>query len=84
MEWVFLFIIFLNAFLLAFCVFTFSDKYSKVLAANCFTTNFVVLIVFFAFYMKEESVLDMAIIYTLISFVTMIGIAKFIKASRSK
>lgn len=68
----------LSMFLLLIKVISFKDKYNKILAANLFTTNVVVFIVFFAHETNEPMIIDIALIYAIIGFVTMIGISRFI------
>lgn len=51
--------------------------FDRILALNSFGTVTVVLIAAIAFFMQEDSMLDVAIIYALINFVTTIAFLRF-------
>jgi multicomponent Na+:H+ antiporter subunit F len=68
--------------LLLIKIISFQDKYNKILAANLFTTNVIVFIVFFTYIIDNTMILDIALVYAFINFVAIIGISKFITLNK--
>ena len=53
--------------------------FDRILAANLFGTNAVVLIVLLAFVYDTASFIDMALVYTLLNFTATLGFLRFFR-----
>jgi len=55
------------------------STYDRILAANTFGTKVVILIVLLSYMAGDTMLLDIALIYVLINFITTIGFLKYFK-----
>ncbi len=53
--------------------------YDRILAANTFGTKTVIFIILLALQMNEPMLLDVALVYVLINFITTIGFLKYFR-----
>lgn len=53
--------------------------WDRLLGLNLFSSKIIILIVLFALMMKESYYLDIAIVYVLLGFISIISIARFIQ-----
>lgn len=81
MEFAFLILV-SSMLLLLLKIVTFEDKYNKLLAANAFSSNVIVFIVFLAAITDDNLIIDVALVYAFINFVAMIGLSKFFLLKR--
>ena len=72
-------VILFSMFLALIRVLNGKTTYDRLLAANLFGTKTVILIVLLSILLEEPMLLDIALIYVLMNFITTIGFLKFFK-----
>lgn len=53
--------------------------FDRMLAANLFTTNIILLIVVVAFALDEKNYIDIALVYAFLNFIATIGLLRYFK-----
>ena len=56
-----------------------ATAYDRILAVNVFGTKTVLLIAVIAFFTKRHDLLDIALVYALINFISVIGVLRYVE-----
>ena len=58
-----------------------TTAYDRILAVNVFGTKTVLLIAVIAFFTERTDLLDIALVYALINFISVIGVLKYVECA---